>query len=403
MTFEGRIQRVGDWGEHPERKSAKAQPARAAGRAKRGLHIGTTPDVVSAPTIVADRLGQAAPEPAINAIKDILASHTDRQLTTTEIFGLLSERVEHARITLGKTGALLGGMVTSGDISREKIAVEGGKDKTTWAMVEKPEETKTPGALRTWFRARFGRQAPLRTVESHEVIAIAQEPPVREEKPAEPIVIADFAPAEKVSETLPASFIPTPRKPKEGERVKPIPAETETDAVDQPELQKPENLASGFSETRKSSQSFKIGPDRMPWLNEERDVNLVQVTIAGSGEKFNLGSVIKGNKDLLAAANRLDARGKAIINNLFYSHLPRFLTEVKSVKTIMHPVTNEPIHYFSNRAGQRVYFMRFNGQAEINGSNGDTGEQLPTILCVAVCDKPNQDLVLKQLAEQYHK
>lgn len=151
---------------------------------------------------------------------------------------------------------------------------------------------------------------------------------------------------------------------------------------------------SGFKEVRNSEQVLALSQKKLPWLDKDFNVPLVEVTLAGDSKKFFYGSSINGNRKLVDAANYLDEARSRVVNNLFASHIPTFIREGHHpyIKMLQDRVSEKPIYVIHNKSGQRVYFMRLD---ELMG--------LPAIIRVAVCDKAQQLEVLKVLTrDQKH-
>lgn len=150
-------------------------------------------------------------------------------------------------------------------------------------------------------------------------------------------------------------------------------------------------LPSGYEKVgSKSDWQLKVKSDFLPWLPTrtkegrpilEHRLQLTEIVLSG-GTRFYLGSLIAGD-ELVEAANSLDKHRSQIVNKMFYAHLPGFLRKDPVAKRLDDAVTKEPIYYFSNKGGQRVYFI---GSGEKQGK--------PVIIRIAVCDKSEQAGVL---------
>lgn len=164
-------------------------------------------------------------------------------------------------------------------------------------------------------------------------------------------------------------------------------------------------LPSGFKEVVPGVIKLPLTLDKLPWLKEgnrgtdngntdQYTVSLALVTLSDTGNRqFYLGSYIH-HPVLLEAALALKEDQSNSVNQLYYSCLPDIVRSDYSprVKMVKNPRGGVNIYSTGNKAGQRVYFMRFDS---ING--------LTVLVKVAVCDKERQDLVFSVLTTRDRK
>lgn len=160
----------------------------------------------------------------------------------------------------------------------------------------------------------------------------------------------------------------------------------------------PVNIPSGYLEVKRSEQILKLNSQDIPWASQTDSqgkplegftIPLASVKVQGLENEFLLGSFI--SSDLLRrAAQALDEHRSAIANKLFYAHLPHFLQEGKTER-VVNARTDQPVFYFKNNGGQRVYFMKF----EVDGQTA--------IIRIAVCDKAEEENVLATITTQKRK
>jgi hypothetical protein len=158
-----------------------------------------------------------------------------------------------------------------------------------------------------------------------------------------------------------------------------------------PALEK-KGIPSGYKEVSQGVKA-QIGPEQVPWLSEQQDIQLARFVPQG-GREFYLGHAVRSKK-LVKAAQKLDEHRSTIIDNMFYASLPDYVGTGYSpaVRTVLNSVGNKNIFYFANPGGQRVYFMRMD---ELLGPENKT----PVIVKVAVCDKSDQVDVLTVLTNK---
>jgi hypothetical protein len=171
---------------------------------------------------------------------------------------------------------------------------------------------------------------------------------------------------------------------------------TESSSVDKEIAQdKKAKLPSGFKEVRQAKEKIKLLIEQFPWLEEDLDINLVDITLAGSDNKhFLFGSAIKANITLLEAADQLDERRKRVVDNMLYTQLPTFIDQghTPSIRQISNPRSETTVYVTGNTSGQRVYFTRL-----------DKIDDKPVIVRLAICDKSKEEEVLGQLTSDSKK
>jgi hypothetical protein len=252
-------------------------------------------------------------------------------------------------------------------ILRKKTLVETPQQETIIDSVT-PDETSN---VESWVKIPTAETTPSKKIAEKTIF-----PQKPKERPT-PVEIAIFPKPEKV--------LPSP---------KPAIVPKQTELPHTEEQQKSKNLPTAFEAVENIGETFLVGNHVLPWLSNEQEIPLVRVRLAGTGQVFHFGSAIRG-KRLQDAATALDERRNRVVDQLFYSRIPDLITSgfAHSAKVLENRTTDDPIYYFGNKSGQRVYFMKFNGEQR----------ELPLILRIAVCDKANQSDVLSVLTTQDRK
>ncbi len=200
--------------------------------------------------------------------------------------------------------------------------------------------------------------------------------------------------SQQKNESVPVTVIEKPVAPKPS--IQPTVEESVQKVAEPDDLSKKRSraefkkgLPSGFKETRMSDQRLLISNMDLPWLKKTEEIPLAMVTLSDTeGQKFYYGSIVRGK--LAQVAAQLTREQNKHADTLLYTYLPDFIKRKSSfIKTIKNQITNRPICYLGNVAGQRVYFIEF-------GRVNDT----PVIIRIAVCDKAKQDEVLAVLTTQ---
>lgn len=155
------------------------------------------------------------------------------------------------------------------------------------------------------------------------------------------------------------------------------------------------NLPSGFISAEQLHQPLTLDETVLPWLKEPTQVSVARCELEG-GKGFYLASAIGTNRRLVDAAEAMNNHQKRITDNLFYSHIPGYIESgfANNVETMPNQATSFAIHVMRNRGGQRVYF----GMPRL--SLDKKSEPVPVVLRLGVCDKKEQDDVMKVLSNE---
>lgn len=153
-------------------------------------------------------------------------------------------------------------------------------------------------------------------------------------------------------------------------------------------------LPPGVQSSELYRDHFELDSTTLPWLQGPFDVSIVRCVV-NENTDYLLASAIGSHRKLEEAANGLTPHQSGIVNNMFYSRLAAFAqhgSAVNTIDTMPNPATSFPIRVMRNRGGQRAYF----GVPLL--PVGGSGELVPVVLRLGVCDKKLQARVMQVLS-----
>lgn len=158
------------------------------------------------------------------------------------------------------------------------------------------------------------------------------------------------------------------------------------------------DIPSGYTEVISLPEPLRAGPETLPWLKAETDLQIAECTLQ-DGTKFYLGSAIATHPSLVNSAEGMTDKQRRNTDNMLYSRLPELVTQGYSplVETLPEPVTKFPILVMRNKGGQRVYCGRTTYQAP------EDDVARPLIIRLGACDKNRQGDTLNVLSASKSK
>ncbi len=152
------------------------------------------------------------------------------------------------------------------------------------------------------------------------------------------------------------------------------------------------NQGEEFKEVRHTGRVLRLTNQEIPWLSarESEECPLVLITMADTkGSQVYFGSFIRGK--VKEAASKMTPEEKHDADTLLYKKLPGIAQKGKITELaqmVLEEVSDQPVYYYGNRGGLRVYIMQ-----------RDSIDGIPVIVRVGVCNKNGEADLLSTISK----